>query len=72
MRAPKFWRHRGPLALLLAPLGWLYGASVAWKARTAKPYRATVPVICVGNLTAGGSGKTPIALAIGDLLKARG
>ena len=72
MGTPEFWQRRGMLALLLAPLGWLYGASVAWKARSAKPYRAAVPVICVGNLTAGGSGKTPIALEIGARLRARG
>ena len=32
MRAPDFWRHRGPLAHLLSPLGWLYGAATAFKA----------------------------------------
>jgi tetraacyldisaccharide 4'-kinase len=72
MRAPDFWRHDGPLARLLAPLGRLYGASVARKAGTAHPARAGVPVICVGNLTAGGSGKTPVAIAIAGALIARG
>ncbi len=72
MRAPEFWQRRGPAALLLAPLGALYGASVSWKARHARPYRAAAWVICVGNLTAGGSGKTPVALALGARLKARG
>jgi tetraacyldisaccharide 4'-kinase len=71
MRAPEFWKRRGAAALLLAPLGSLYGASVAWKARLAKPYRVKARVLCVGNLTAGGSGKTPVALAIGARLKAR-
>jgi tetraacyldisaccharide 4'-kinase len=72
MRTPDFWQHKGPLALLLSPLGLLYGLSVAWKARTAKPYHCGVPVICVGNLTAGGSGKTPVALAVATRLLARG
>ena len=72
MRAPDFWMHRGLAATLLAPLGALYGASVAWKARNAKPYRANVKVVCVANLTAGGSGKTPIAIALADALIARG
>ena len=72
MRAPDFWRQRGAVARLLAPLGKLYGASVAFKAAHAKPYRAPVPVICVGNLTAGGSGKTPVAIAVAKLLLARG
>ncbi len=72
MRAPDFWKRDGAASALLAPFGALYGLSVAWKARHAKPYRATAKVVCVGNLTAGGSGKTPVALAIGARLKARG
>jgi tetraacyldisaccharide 4'-kinase len=72
MRAPEFWNRRGGIALMLAPLGVLYGASVAWKARRARPYRARARIVCVGNLTAGGSGKTPVALAIGARLHARG
>ena len=72
MRAPDFWRRRGPVARLLAPLGALYGLSVAWRARNARPYRSKARVICVGNLTAGGSGKTPVALALGARLKTTG
>ena len=72
MRAPSFWNRKGAAAVLLAPLGKLYGASIAFKAAHASPYRAPMPVICVGNLTAGGSGKTPVAIAIGELLKAQG
>jgi tetraacyldisaccharide 4'-kinase len=72
MRAPDFWNRRGPLALLLAPLGMLYGVSVARKARSAKPYRSAARVICVGNLTAGGSGKTPVAVAVAQILIGRG
>ncbi len=72
MRAPDFWQTRGAVARLLAPLGWLYGASVAVKARLARPARAQAKVICVGNLTAGGSGKTPVTIALGTFLAARG
>jgi tetraacyldisaccharide 4'-kinase len=72
MRAPEFWNRGGAAATLLAPLGALHGLSVAWKAQHAKPYRAQAKVICVGNLTAGGSGKTPVALAIAGLLRAKG
>ena len=53
-------------------MGALYGASVAFKARHARPYDPQLPVICVGNLTAGGSGKTPIAIAIAEILRAKG
>jgi tetraacyldisaccharide 4'-kinase len=72
MRAPDFWHRGGAMSALLAPLGALHGLSVAWKARHAKPYRAKARVICVGNLTAGGSGKTPVALEIGGQLRAKG
>ena len=72
MRAPDFWRRRTPLARLLAPLGALYGASVAFKARLTKVFDPEIPVICVGNLTAGGSGKTPVAIAVADMLRAKG
>jgi len=76
MRAPEFWNgpdHTARLALAaLAPIGWVYGASVAWKRDHARPYRAKAKVICIGNLTAGGSGKTPIAIAFARALKERG
>lgn len=75
MRAPEFWRgrdHTARLALaLLSPVAWAYGASIAWKAVHAQPYRSNIKVICVGNLTAGGSGKTPVAVAIVEMLRAR-
>ena len=72
MRAPDFWQKGGALATLLSPLGALYGMSVAFKARNAKPFDPGLPVICVGNLTAGGSGKTPVAIAIAEMLRGRG
>jgi len=72
MRAPDFWRRRNWAATLLAPLGALYGFSVVLKARFARPFDSSLPVVCVGNLTAGGSGKTPIAIAIAERLRAKG
>src|SRR4051812_15030903 len=72
MRAPNFWQKRNLQARLLAPVGALYGLSIALKARLATPFDPGIPVICVGNLTAGGSGKTPIALVIADMLRAKG
>jgi tetraacyldisaccharide 4'-kinase len=64
MKAPAFWNAPpGLLARLLSPLGWLYGRITA--ARMARAgARLDVPVICIGNFTAGGAGKTPTALWI--------
>lgn len=56
----------------LTPLGSLYGASVAMRARFARPFRTKARIVCVGNLTAGGTGKTPVAIAIATELVARG
>ncbi|MEM7640994.1 MAG: tetraacyldisaccharide 4'-kinase [Pseudomonadota bacterium] len=62
MRAPGFWSRRGsPISILLTPLGALYAHATA--RRLARPgVRLDVPVICVGNLTAGGAGKTPTVI----------
>jgi tetraacyldisaccharide 4'-kinase len=57
---------------MLTPLGLLYGAGTALRQLRARPYRTQARVISVGNLTAGGTGKTPIALALGHLLIGRG
>lgn len=66
MRAPKFWWQPGR-GILLSPLAAVYGAA-AWLRMQAAGRSAGVPVICLGNLTVGGGGKTPAALAVGRLL----
>ena len=71
-RAPEFWQRDGRAARLLSPLAALYDAAVAARFAHAKPFRAGVPVICVGNLTVGGAGKTPVVLALAQRLAARG
>jgi tetraacyldisaccharide 4'-kinase len=76
MRAPDFWQGQNfgsrVVAAALSPLGFFYGASVAWKAKHATPYRARAKVVCVGNLTVGGTGKTPVAIAIAEMLAKKG
>lgn len=66
------WMQRGPLAVLLWPLSRLYGALAAHQRRTTPPVRLLVPVVVVGNVVAGGAGKTPTTLAIVDHLQTRG
>ena len=72
MRAPEFWSRPSFAGAALAPIGWIYGAVTDWKRTHASPYRPRAKVICVGNLTAGGSGKTPVVEAVARNLRARG
>lgn len=68
MRAPAFWWQPGS-GNLLSPLAAIYGAVAS--ARMQSPgERVGLPVICLGNLTVGGTGKTPAALAVAHLLLA--
>ncbi len=73
MRAPGFWAARKPtlLARALQPIGSLYGRAVA-RRMADQGERAGAPVICVGNLVAGGAGKTPTAIALARMLIADG
>ena len=67
MRAPEFWHSKGLLSTLLAPAGWVWAMGARIRAgRGGAP--SPVPVICVGNLTVGGVGKTPVAAAIARLI----
>ncbi|MDE1903777.1 MAG: tetraacyldisaccharide 4'-kinase [Alphaproteobacteria bacterium] len=70
--APDFWARRGALSLLLAPLGCLYGAAGMMRRAGVRAERAPVPVICVGNLVAGGAGKTPVVADLARRLIRRG
>src|SRR6202167_4205341 len=66
MREPDFWwQTKG--GRLLAPLGNVYGAVAAFRLKS-PGQKVAAPVICLGNLTMGGAGKTPAALAVGQLL----
>ncbi|QPR27529.1 tetraacyldisaccharide 4'-kinase [Edwardsiella hoshinae] len=73
----RIWSGRSPLYLLLLPLSWLYGL-VAWLRRQAyrrgwrAVWRAPLPVVVVGNLTAGGNGKTPLVIWLVEQLQQRG
>ena len=66
MKTPKFWNNNGGIATLLAPLSFIYGAITQWRIKHAKPYKSKAYVVCIGNITAGGVGKTPVAIAMAE------
>ena len=71
--APVFWREPpGFLASLLSPVGAVYDTAGRLRRATSRSYHPPVPVVCVGNLVAGGAGKTPVALALATWLMERG
>ena len=74
---PSWWLTRGVLARLLLPLAWFFGALTAarralYRTGLLRAHQVDVPVIVVGNLIAGGAGKTPVVLALVELLRRRG
>ncbi|HEY3916986.1 MAG TPA: tetraacyldisaccharide 4'-kinase [Stellaceae bacterium] len=72
MQAPEFWARPGLASDLLAPFGWAYGALGTARRGLARPVHVAAPTICVGNLTAGGAGKTPVVLSLAALLRDKG
>jgi tetraacyldisaccharide 4'-kinase len=77
INAPAFWYQQKTLSeqllrAALMPASWAYGALVRKKFDLYFPVPMAKPVICVGNLVAGGAGKTPVVLSLADLLKEKG
>ncbi len=76
-QTPKFWyrpiRSRPPLIeWLMIPVSYLYGLGRRTHVAAVKPAKADVPVICVGNLNAGGAGKTPSCMALMNTIRTSG
>ncbi|OQP85958.1 tetraacyldisaccharide 4'-kinase [Rhizobium rhizosphaerae] len=72
-QAPAFWwQPRGLKAWGLSPFAWLYGRITGRRMRRAARGAAGLPVICVGNFTVGGAGKTPTALALAKAAREKG
>ena len=71
---PRFWYFPKitTLARLLQPLGWLYGLIVGLDRHRSRPMRLRVPVVSIGNITLGGTGKTPLVIALAPQLQRRG
>ncbi|WP_028879548.1 tetraacyldisaccharide 4'-kinase [Terasakiella pusilla] len=74
MKAPAFWSHgqTSCYAKLLAPLSCLYNQITTSRANRLADFKADIPVICIGNLTMGGAGKTPTAIALCKMLRRLG
>ena len=73
----KIWSGESPLWLLLLPLSWLYGLvsgliRLCYQIGLKKAWRAPCPVVVVGNLTAGGNGKTPVVIWLVEQLQRKG
>lgn len=74
MRAPYFWKKKSLLAFLLYPFSLLYqlGGWIDKSIKSRNAHSFSKPIISIGNLTVGGSGKTPAAIALGRLLLDKG
>ncbi len=76
MKARRFWysppQKPTALARLLTPLGWFYARATERRLAAHEAYRPNVPVICVGNLNVGGTGKTPLVIALVSHLQNKG
>lgn len=77
LRTPRTWYTRAGGGfragkLVLIPLSWIWAGVTARRIREAHPVDPGAPVICVGNLTLGGSGKTPVVRALAARLQSQG
>jgi len=74
LKTPSFWyeKQHNRCARFLTPLSWVYAFFAKLYQRQRRTYYAALPVICVGNITVGGSGKTPSCLALVEVLKTNG
>lgn len=68
LSAPRFWEGTSPVSTLLLPLSLLYDAVRRARYGKVLPQAVGVPVVCIGNVVAGGAGKTPVALAVAGQL----
>lgn len=73
-REPGWWYAPRPTwaERLLLPASWIWSAAAARRIRTTMPASAACPVLCIGNFTAGGTGKTPLAIYVAGRLAGRG
>ncbi len=72
MKTPTYWKNKNIISLLLWPFGCLYGLATATRLLLKTPHKVDAKVICVGNLTAGGTGKTPVSISLAKILQQNG
>ncbi len=68
MKTPDYWLSDSLISKVLAPISFIYGFLTQLRLKLHESPKAEVPVICIGNITAGGTGKTPVSLAIARML----
>ena len=68
IKTPEFWNNKGVASTALLPLATIWATATHLRDRLAKQVSADLPVICIGNLTAGGTGKTPLVSLLYDQL----
>jgi len=72
LKTPSFWSKKGVIPWLLSPVSWIYYAGHRINTVYKTPYKAPVPILCIGGIVAGGSGKTPTLQALLSLLQKDG
>ncbi len=72
IKSPKFWNKKGFYSNLLFPLSYIWVISGIIKSLLTRTAKTSLPVLCIGNITIGGSGKTPLSITISNMLKEKG
>ncbi len=68
MKTPKFWKKKSFISKILTPLGLVYNYITQRRIRLVKSQKANLSVICIGNISVGGGGKTPCCIEVAKIL----
>lgn len=69
MKTPSYWNKQNLISNILWPFGCLYTLATKLNIKFSHPKSVNKPVICIGNLTAGGTGKTPVAISLAEIIQ---
>lgn len=67
-KTPEFWNGKNFINYILYPISFLYSLIVQLRLKLIKPEKFDIKIICIGNVTAGGAGKTPLSIALAEYL----